>query len=594
MTDQVEEIRSKLDIADIVREYIPLQQAGANFRAPCPFHKEKSPSFMVSTSKQIWHCFGCGLGGDVFSFVMKQEGLEFGDALRYLAEKAGVVLERQRPEMREEKGRVLELLDLCSRYYYQAFLKSPKADFARSYVESRGFDSALSDEFRIGYSLPDGDALCTFLLSKKYTANDIFAAGVGFKKEQGYGLLDRFRNRLMIPIRTIHGSVVGFGGRVLDVNEKLGKYINSPQTAFYDKSNIVFGLDKARNEIRAKGFVILVEGYMDFFALYQAGVKNVAAISGTALTLNQIKLIKRFTNHFYFSFDTDSAGSAATLRGLGLVLKEGVQAKVICLPKKSDGTPMYKDPDECIRKNPSDWFSAVQHARSCIEFHVERVLTPEVQADSYKKKQAVREIFDVIAFLPDRIEQDHWIRVLAKELSLSERILWEEFNQKDRVIKKPVRPVQNVSVQSQQRNTKSDREDLLLSILWKYPELCKYVQDTVTSSMFLEKDNNKVYTFLLSMYTKGSFESGKDGFSSQIEEELPKEKLVLLLLLVDNEYGETEKDELKKIVGQLGTHIRLRALQTRREELKRLLDEAEARGDSSAVEGYMESFRILE
>lgn len=594
MADQVEEIKSKLDIVDIVREYMPLQQAGGNFRAPCPFHKEKTPSFMVSAPKQIWHCFGCGLGGDVFSFVMKQEGLEFGDALRYLAEKAGVKLERQNFEAREEKGRALDLLDLCSRYYHQAFLKSPKASFARSYVESRGLDATLIDEFRIGYSLPDGDALCAFLLSKKYTANDILAAGIGFKKEQGYGLLDRFRNRLMIPIHTVHGDVVGFGGRALDPNEKMGKYINSPQTAFYDKSKIVFGLDKARNEIRAKGFAILVEGYMDFFALYQAGVKNVVAISGTALTPEQIKLIKRFTDQFYFSLDTDNAGSAATLRGLGLVLKEGVQAKVICLPKGADGVPLYKDPDECIRKNPSDWFFSVEQARSLIQFHVERILTPEVRADSFKKKQAVREIFDVIACLPDRIEQDHWIRVLAEELSLSERILWEEFSQKDRIQKKPVRTVQTTLKEQQSQNTKTDREDLLLSMLLKHPELCKYVKDVVSSDMFFKEDNGEVYNFLLSMYNKGCFESVQGGFSAQIEEVASQERLALLLLLVDKEYADAQKEELEKIVRQLGAHVRSSAIRLRREELKQLVEEAEVRGDAETIARYMQEFRTLE
>jgi len=594
MADQVEEIKSKLDIVDIVRGYIPLQQAGTNFRSPCPFHKEKTPSFMVSSVKQIWHCFGCGLGGDIFSFVMKQEGLEFGDALRYLAEKAGVQLERQAPEAREEKSRILDLLDLASRYYHQALLKSPKAAFARSYVESRGLDASLIDEFRIGYSLPDGDALCTFLLSKKYTAHDMLNAGLGFKKEQGYGLLDRFRNRLMIPIRNVHGTVVGFGARQLDPNEKMGKYINSPQTAYYDKSKIVFGLDKARNDIRAKCFVILVEGYMDFFALYQAGIKNVAAISGTALTLEQIKLIKRFTDTVYFSLDMDSAGSNATLRGLGLVLKEGIQAKVICLPRKSDGTPLYKDPDECMKKNPDDWASAVQHAKSFIEFHVDRALTPQVKSDSHKKKQAVRELFDVIALLPDRIEQDHWIRMLAKELSLSERILWEEFNQKDRIPKKLVPATKHTHTQIPQQHVKPDREDLLISILCKYPELCEDAQNTVSEVMFFKKDNAQVYTFLLSMYNKGGNETEKDDFSSKIEGVLSDERLALLLLLVDNEYGDSGKDELKKAIQQLGAHIRSQWVHTRREELKRMVRQAEVRGDADAITQYMQEFRMLE
>ncbi|OGQ47928.1 MAG: DNA primase, partial [Deltaproteobacteria bacterium RIFCSPLOWO2_02_FULL_47_10] len=295
--DPIEQIKQRIDIAELVREFFPLQLAGSNYKARCPFHQEKSASFMVSVPKQIWHCFGCNDGGDIFTFIMKIEGLDFPEALRLLAERAGVKLERQDPRVASEKNKLLDLLNLSSRYFHQALLKSPKATHAREYLERRGIDSALIDEFGIGYSLSDGDHLYQFLISKKCTPQDIVLSGLAIQREQGYGCYDRFRDRIMIPIRTVHGDIVGFGGRILSGDEKTAKYINSPQTQLYDKSAIVFGLDTAKHEIRKQDSAILVEGYLDFLAVYRSGMKNVVASSGTALTSEQLKLIKRFTHN---------------------------------------------------------------------------------------------------------------------------------------------------------------------------------------------------------------------------------------------------------------------------------------------------------
>ena len=237
--DPIEEIKSKLDIVDVIGEYLSMQNAGGNFRARCPFHDEKTPSFMVSRAKQIWHCFGgCNEGGDIFRFVMKQEGMEFGEALRYLAGKAGVQLDRQDPRLSGQKHRLLDVLDRAADYFHQALEKAPAASAAREYLTARLIDPTIIDSFSLGFSLSEQSALSSYLLSKKFTANEIMQAGFAIQKEQGYGLIDRFRGRIMIPIRNLQGAVVGFGGRILKDEPNMAKYINSPQTVLYDKSNI--------------------------------------------------------------------------------------------------------------------------------------------------------------------------------------------------------------------------------------------------------------------------------------------------------------------------------------------------------------------
>ncbi len=423
--DPIEEIKSRFDIVDIIKEYIPLQNAGANFRARCPFHQEKSASFMVSASKQIWHCFGCSLGGDIFTFIMKHESLQFGETLRLLAQKAGIQLESQDPRLKDEKNRLYDCVSAAVDFFHLGFLKSPRAAHAREYAAKRGLSEESIDEFKIGYAPNDENLLYQYLLGKKFLASEMLNCGLVLKRVQGYQYYDRFRNRLIIPIRNLHGAVVGFGGRLLEEIKDAPKYLNSPQTALYDKSKIVFGLDKAKYEIRKTDEVILVEGYMDFLALYQAGIKHVVATSGTALTVEQIRLIKRFTSTLLFCFDSDAAGSQATVRGIQYALGEGMNVRIIQLPLDEHGKSKYKDPDECIRANTNDWAAAVASARSFVQFHFDRTMNAAVLTDGYTKRKAAQHMLGIIRLLSERVEQDHWIKKLAQELFLSESVFWE-------------------------------------------------------------------------------------------------------------------------------------------------------------------------
>ena len=266
MLNPSDEIKSKLDIVDVIREYIQLKAAGLNFRANCPFHREKTPSFMVSPEKQIWHCFGCGKGGDVISFVMEIEGLSFIEALRMLAKKAGVVLKKSDPVLASKRNTLLDILELSAKYYHKVLTDSQAAETARQYLRDRALTDDTIEKWQIGYSPDTWDSLTNFLKSRGFGENEIFLSGLSVKKEKAPGFYDRFRGRIMFPINDINGNVVGFTARVRkekEEEEKMGKYINTPATMIYDKSKILFGLDKAKMSIKAEDAVILVEGQMD-------------------------------------------------------------------------------------------------------------------------------------------------------------------------------------------------------------------------------------------------------------------------------------------------------------------------------------------
>ncbi len=589
--DPIEEIKSKLDIVDVIGEYLSMQMAGGNFRACCPFHDEKTPSFMVSRAKQIWHCFGgCNEGGDIFRFVMRQEGMEFGEALRYLAGKAGVQLDRQDPRLSGQKHRLLDLLERTADYYHQALQRSPASQDAREYLAGRLLDPSMIDTFSLGFSLPEQSALSTYLLSKKFTAHEIMQAGLAIQKEQGYGLIDRFRGRIIIPIRNLQGDVVGFGGRILKDEPTLAKYINSPQTLLYDKSRILFGLDSAKQEIRKQDAAIIVEGYMDFFAVYATGMKHVVASSGTALTLDHIRLLSRFTKNLLFSFDMDAAGTKATMRGIENALAEGMNVKIICLPKKSDGSLKYKDPDECIRAEPAAWEQSVHNAISFMQYHFDTLLTPEALVDGFEKRAYARQLLQSIGLLSDRIEQDHWIRNLGTRIGISESILWEEFSAMKRGA--PPAPHQQ-NAKSVPATEKYDvRPELLLAVLLKKPESILSVSSLVSGAMIQSLELREMYETLCAL-TKGLQET-PDMMSEMVEKNCTGDLSDTLRLLADKEWGDVHESELDRIAKTLAAAIRDAHLRSEITRLQGRMREAEQRKDSAAMEEYGKQFRDLQ
>lgn len=437
----VQEIKSRLDIVDIVSESVPLRRSGRSFAGFCPFHDNtRTPAFYVFPETQTWHCFGaCAEGGDVFSFVMKKQGWDFKEALQRLAERAGVMLEQDTPVDKAQKAREEKLGDLLAAaadYFHQLFLHAPQAEAARRYIAGRALAERTIAAFTIGFALDSWDACRTHFTAQGYTDQDLLDAGLLTENPDKGTRYDRFRDRLMIPIRDGNGRVVGFGARTLQ-KDGIPKYLNSPQTDMFNKSHLLFGLDLAKRSIREARQVVIVEGYMDVMQAWQAGFQNVVAQMGTALTEQQLQLLKRYTKRFVLALDADAAGAKATMRSLqvaretldhdvevrfdarGLVRHEGrLQAdiRVVTLPPG-------KDPDNIIREDVTQWPQLVEKAKPVVAYVID-VATQDLDFEDAKAKTAVaQQVIPLIHDIEDPVEREHYWQMLARALRVDERAL---------------------------------------------------------------------------------------------------------------------------------------------------------------------------
>ena len=419
----VDDVKSRLDIVEVISQRVPLQRSGRSFKANCPFHQEKTPSFHVFPDRQSWRCFGsCAIGGDVLSFVMRSENLEFGEALRQMAQQAGVTLPQRGQSPQNEAA---HKINEDTRAFFQRTLASAQGASAREYLEQRGLDKQAAEAFGIGLSPSDGESLKNHLIREGYSQEDLASAGVVRAGDDGVNH-DLFRGRLMFPIRDAHGNLVGFGARTLDGSEP--KYLNSPQGALFDKSRILYAMDRARTDIRRDGAVI-VEGYMDAIAAHQAGFKNVVAQMGTALTEFQVDEIRRLTGKMTMALDQDAAGQNATLRSLDVVL-ENFRTKEVS-HRGPDGStqtvdadpriivmPPGQDPDEVIHRSPSDWTKLVESAIPAITFRI-NAITSQGNIDTPEgKAKCVAEAAPFIHLLEGGIQQANAVELLANNLSV--------------------------------------------------------------------------------------------------------------------------------------------------------------------------------
>jgi DNA primase len=434
---QLDEIKSRIDIVDLVGETVKLRRAGKNYSGLCPFHNEKTPSFIVSPDRQTWHCFGqCGEGGDIFKFVMKKEGWDFKEALRYLAERAGVKLEAykaEKPEEKEAHERLRTLLEDAVTFY-RYHLSTPAGKFALDYIhEKRHLTEATIETFGLGYAPPGWDNALKHFAEKGYTEQELLDVGLISQRESG-GFIDRFRNRLMIPIRDENGRMTGFGARILDTND-VPKFMNSPETPLFSKSRLLYGLDRARKPIRAANQAIIVEGYLDVIALHQAGFENVVSPMGTSLTEDQLRLLKKFTRSIVLALDPDAAGQKAVLRGLeaarqtldrqdeigfdarGLLHHEArLQAdlRVATMPDELD-------PDEIVQRDPEQWKKLIENAQPIV-VHVMGALAVGRDLDDAKvKSEIAAQVLPLIEDLPNPVERDTYRQRLARFLKVDER-----------------------------------------------------------------------------------------------------------------------------------------------------------------------------
>ena len=430
MDNEIEDIKRRIDIVEFIGSYVTLKKAGANYKGLCPFHNEKTPSMMVSAEKQIFKCFGCNEGGDVFSFLMKVEGLGFGDALKTLAEKAGVQLKQSHfdslktGEKPGQKSRLIDLNEFAAKVYHKVLLDHPKADKARAYLEGRGLTKETISEFNLGYAPDSWDFIIRFASKYNYTEKELLLAGLVVRKNQidnnssARQVYDRFRGRIMFPICNVLGSSVAFTGRDLADREGSPKYLNSSESPVYSKSNIIYGLDKAKLHIKQQDQVVIVEGNMDVIACHQYGFKNVVATSGTSLTKEMLQTLSRYTFNICFCFDSDNAGKIALKRAVQLAGELDLNPKVVVIPEG------FKDPDEALKAGVENWEMAVEKSRPALEYLIDEA-TVDVN-DIAKKKAAQKEMLPLIKQLKSPTENGHYLKYLAGRLMTTEQMLKEE------------------------------------------------------------------------------------------------------------------------------------------------------------------------
>lgn len=421
MSDTVEQIKSRLDIVDVISGYLKLQKAGSGWKARCPFHNEKTPSFHISLERQTWHCFGCNKGGDVFSFVQEMDGLEFPEALRILAARAGVALPERGPQDRaqsQQRRRLLDALDLSAKFFAKQLWHGGAGAKALAYLKKRGVKDATVTAWNLGWAPNDWRALTGFLREQGISEDDIVTAGMAIRKNGR--VYDRFRSRIMFPICNANEQTVGFTGRVFgaavsadlpvgsQATEAPAKYVNTPQTPVYDKSRIVFGLHLAKKGIRERDAALLVEGNMDAIMAWQAGVTSAVAVSGTALTPQQLRMLGRYTMNLDVCFDADQAGQTATRRGIGLALAQDMNVRVLALDD-----PKCKDPADYVAKHGEKFSQLVAAAVPALQYYYERAKADLDPSSAASKRAAITSLGPLIKRLASKVEQSHWVGQLA-------------------------------------------------------------------------------------------------------------------------------------------------------------------------------------
>jgi DNA primase, catalytic core len=603
-----EEIKSKLDIVDVIREYVPnLKAVGVNFSALSPFKREKTPSFIVSPEKQIWHCFSTDKGGDIFSFIMEMEGVTFVEALRILAPKAGVQLKRENPEISSKRNRLLDIMETAVIFYHKIFLESPLAQSARDYIfKKRGLSEQTVMDWQIGYSPDSWDDLLNVLKKRGYQEPEILAAGLAIKKEGRNSFYNRFRGRIMFPINDINGNTVAFTARVSperEATEQMGKYINSPETALYSKSRVVFGLNKAKMEIKSLGYAIVVEGQMDCISCHQAGFKNVVASSGTAFTAEQLKLIKRYTNNLSLSFDMDDAGQLAADRGIREAFAAEMNIKVITLPEG-------KDPDELIRRDVEAWKKSVAEAKHVMQYYFDKVFAAYNIEESEGKREAAKKILPIIARLPDRIEQDHWLNKLAEKLHVSENALRETITA-SRAKEKKSPMMQQAPAPAEAPSRRETREEKLaqnlLALMIKFPQYFDYIVNRLDLDYIFGAENKAFYKSLIIYYNENisnsassrkeiNYQEFRNWLLSQ-PEALNREGLFRLLekivILGDKDFNSLESDKAKNEIIKVIIALKENYLALRRHEISRLIQESESDGRDDEAKKLMSELTKL-
>jgi len=585
MEDTIKEIKSRVDIVNLINEYVPLTKGGKNYKGLCPFHKENTPSFMVSPELQIFKCFGCDKGGDSIRFVQEIEGLEFRQALEFLAGKAGVALKtsaftRSPDEMKAKK--ILELNSLAAEYF-QYILKNHKfGKKALAYLKDRDIKDAAIDIYKIGYAPNSWDGLIRFLLKRGYDISLIAASGLVVPKDNNKGFYDRFRGRLIIPLRNERGEVVGFSGRSLGASEP--KYLNSPETLVFKKERFLYNLDLARSEIKKKKEAILVEGYFDAITPFQEGFKNVVASLGTSLTSGQLSLLKRFTDTLIIFYDTDTAGIEASKRALNLAQSAGMDVKVGIL---SDA---FKDPDEAVRKDKMYFGKALESAASVYDFYFEYAKKRHNVKDALEKKKAADFLLPIISEITHTVHKAHYIKELADLLDVSEETIVQSLKKYGTNFGAG----KSYSLEKKVSSPKISSQEYILALILSSPkELAQKTLYKLSSDDFTQEIANAVFVKLKDyLLSKGRFLLRNFCLKLSPHENELVEKLHLMELPV-LEFLEEDEAYLEKEIKKIFDIINKETLRRKMREVSYLLKQAEKRSDKRLVSELQEEFLRL-
>ncbi len=614
MLEPKDEIRQKLDVADFISGYLTLKPSGSgSFKGLCPFHAEHTPSFHVSRERQIWHCFGCDKGGDVFAFAMEMEGMTFPEALKHLAEKTGVVLPeytQQPKQIVDAKESLLAMHDVAQKFYAKILESHADALEARAYLEGRGIDRGLVQKFGLGYAPDRWDSLVQFLGGRGFSSERIIESGLGLRKKTGEGLVDRFRYRIMIPLCDALGNVVGFTARIMATPGKTTmpdgpKYMNSPESPLYHKGRMLYGLHLAKQAIRTEKSVIIVEGNLDVIASHKAGVENVVASSGTALTEEQLRVLSRYTSKLIFSLDGDAAGIAAAKRVFDLAVKLeadpnhrlDVDIRCLLIPPSAG-----KDPDDVVQKSPDLWRDLAKKSHAVIEFFFEHALKAyEAQAESAsidERKQLVRQLLPEIAKLVRADERHLYLLRVADATHVPLDVLMGMLGE---VSKEERGPAFAKATAGKKRDKRDDAAEFLFGLACHDESIIPELQRRLPVDALPLEPWQRLYTQLFALYTPDQYKAaGTQSLFSRLREALSLESRVDDILLIDRALLTVEEQvaplSAEHVRAELDLHITLfnrAARDTQRRRLEAAIRDAEHSGAGDTLRMLLAEYHTL-
>lgn len=580
--DDVDKVKSKLNLVDVIENYIPLKKAGRNFKTQCPFHNEKSASFVVSPERQIWHCFGCAKGGDMFTFVEEFERVDFSESLKILADKAGVQITKTvfKTKKDEKKNRIYEINHLAAQFYHYLLTEHKSGAEAYAYVtEKRGLSPAIISTYTLGFAPTQRDALSQYLVKKKgYRNDELVEAGVSFLRNGR--LFDFFINRLIFPILDSRGNIIAFSGRSL-TDKVMPKYINTKETPVYVKGDTVFGIYQAKEGIKKEGKVIVVEGEFDVITSFKEGIDNVVAVKGTALTESQIRLLKRFSQKIVFCFDTDPAGTEAQRRSIALIAKEGITASVV-LP------PEGKDPDELLRENPGLFKKALKEEINIYDFILESSIQKEDPDSVEGKKSILSRTLPYLYDIENEIIKEHYLKKLATLLDTSLESVMKEADK----LKSPPIQTKPSPLQPQKRPRFYLIEEHLLTLLVQssVPKESAVIASSIIDGVTLQTPTfQKLLEFI-----REYFKTHETFNHDELSQDLPKDlqdafDLCLLTPLPQFPTEELFTHELEKTARE----AKLLSIKSQLTNISQSIKTAEKEGNEDNIEHLQKEFNTL-